>query len=281
MSNDVKPNTDRLVRWVNSGLVVALGVSLAQLSWRLAPDRFQSAPVFDPVAKGESSRSSPTLEQVAALHLFGSASEAPAKAAPVKIPETRLNLVLKGIFAVDDPNDGGAIIADGRGQEGFYRVGARIPGGAVLSRISADHVVLSRNGNLETLRLPSDSDSGVDVAYSRAQPSVTEHAVHLPELVDYRTSILENPAKALELISLQPVAEAGQVKGYRISPGKDRALFQRLGLRNGDVVTALNGVVLDQSLPLSEVSRQLASAPQLLLTLERNGEIHNLTINID
>ena len=43
----------------------------------------------------------------------------------------------------------------------------------------------------------------------------------------------------------QPVFAGGKMRGFRVYPGANRQAFARLGLRAGDLVTAINGTPLD------------------------------------
>ncbi len=275
------PTPEQLARFVHGALIVALGVSLAQLSWRLVPEPDSLMPVSEQTPRPSAAAAPRSgLDQVAQLRLFGTITEAATARAPVNVPETRLNLTLTGVFAADEPHEGGAIVADGGGLEAFYLTGSRLPGGAVLSEIYTDRVLLERNGSYETLRLPSDPDTGVEIGQVD-QTSGADETVHLPELAEFREAVIANPAKAFDLVSLQPVMAEGRLKGYEVSPGKEQSLFRRSGLRAGDVVTGLNGVSLEQPVQLNEVFQELTSARQLRLTVERGGETHDLTVSLD
>jgi len=71
-------------------------------------------------------------------------------------PETRLKLTLRGVFASEDSSGGRAIVGDPQGKEENYAVGDPLPGGAKLSEIYPDRIILERNGRFETLRLPKE-----------------------------------------------------------------------------------------------------------------------------
>ena len=80
--------------------------------------------------------------------------------APVDAPETKLKLVLRGVFSSEDQDNARAIIADPRGKEEQYSIGDMLPGNAELSEVHADKVILKRSGRYETLRLPTDNKPG-------------------------------------------------------------------------------------------------------------------------
>ncbi len=70
------------------------------------------------------------------------------------IPETRLNLVLRGAIAGEGVQTSSAIIEEGGSSEQLYFIGESLPGGATLAQINNDHIVIKRNGMLEKLYFP-------------------------------------------------------------------------------------------------------------------------------
>ncbi|MCX4024961.1 hypothetical protein H0A36_16700 [Endozoicomonas sp. SM1973] len=85
--------------------------------------------------------------------LFGKGvSEQPV--AQKHIPKTNLRLVLKGAFANQNDRLSSAIIEGSNRQAILYQVGDTLPGQATLHKVKKDHVIISRNGVLETLYFP-------------------------------------------------------------------------------------------------------------------------------
>ena len=102
-------------------------------------------------------------------------------------------------------------------------------------------------------------------------------------LAQYRYALVNNPESLMDLVRAVPVQDeaSGQTKGFRISPGKDRRLLGRFGLRSGDIVTGVNGVVLDNPLKALELMRELATATSVSLSVERNGEPLEFNFSVD
>lgn len=94
------------------------------------------------------------LEQVAALHVFGSvAASAPPSVVPTSMPKTDLKLVLVGAMTNSETGKASALIMVDRQTKRFL-VGDSISAGVILHEVRADSVVLKRGGNLETLSFP-------------------------------------------------------------------------------------------------------------------------------
>jgi general secretion pathway protein C len=241
-------------------------------------------------------------------NLFGKYEPNKPVAAPVQpavVPETRLNLKLRGVFASEDKTAARAIIADSRENEDSYSIGSPLPGGAILNEIFPDRVILEHNGQLETLRLPSDEvdesgpgptstarESSVDTTQGSpmvpgrdtGSANLEEASASTPDnaalLGQYRQALMNDPNSVMGLVNVQPYQKDGELVGYRVRPGKDRALLQRFGLRSGDIVTAVNGVPMNNPVKALEVLRDLSAASQLTVDIERNGTPQSFTFQI-
>ncbi len=284
-------DVSRLTGGLNALLVILLAYSMALLTWQALSSSSSETTALLPLPSSSAvSRSSgPDLGSVATLHLFGEAGSVPVAAeAPIDAPETRLKFTLKGVFADSRKESAMAIISSGSNDEKSYRVGDMVASAATLHQILADRVILERSGQLETLYLPKDADiSSPAPAFQRAVPSnisnVSPATRNLggDSMQGVRKQLMENPQDALQLINAQPVMENGQLTGFRVNPGKDRALFARAGLRPGDVVTAVNGMQLSDATQMGQVFQQLKSAQKLQVTINRGGREQQLELKLD
>jgi general secretion pathway protein C len=284
----------RLIPWLNALLVLLLAYLLAGISWRIwpqSPDSSGSYLLAAPSQFTSAAQSGAGLVTVGALHLFGEADLSPVASAPtiVEAPETRLSLTLKGIVATSVGGVGRALIAEGSATEEVYRVGDALSGGAVLHEVLADKVILQRGGRFETLTLPRDRVELVDAApssrgnTSRNSPIAASRSLNGAvgeQLRALRDVVLNDPQQAFSLVQAQPVMEGGVMKGYRVSPGKERKLFSGTGLRPGDVVTSVNGISLGDTAQLATLYTQFKSADSFDLVVERGGRQTSLTIDL-
>jgi len=259
---------------VTAVLVVAIAYQLAVITWQALPG--ESAPGSLPtLATTDSSavvtRRSFDFASLTQSHLFG---EAPAEPAPivqtvVDAPDTTLSLRLTGILYGEGGLPSQAIIASNRDQEKTYQIGQAIDGasGATLHAVYGDRVLINRGGRLETLRQPQELSSGVSRLPSRpvaAAPTPEESG-------SLRQVISDNASRLTDIMRIQPHVEQGQVVGFRINPGRDRETFEMLGLQPGDVVTDINGTVLDDPSRGLQVFEALGEATMANVTVLRNG----------
>jgi general secretion pathway protein C len=77
----------------------------------------------------------------------------------------------------------------------------------------------------------------------------------------------------------QPVFAGGQLRGYRVYPGRNRTQFAKLGLQPGDLVTAVNGAELTDPNRGLETLRGIGQGVAVTLTIDRNGQQQQLTVD--
>jgi general secretion pathway protein C len=202
-------------------------------------------------------------------HLFGevAAQRSPVAEAVIDAPETTLTLVLTGTTSLvgmeHDPLSS-AIIASNRGEDRRYPVGQTIQDadGATVHAVYSDRVLLNRNGHIETLRLPELAASSSRMAI----PSPVSQGVQ-----PLRDAISENAARLTDVVRLAAHVQEGQLIGFRVTPGRDRAAFEALGLKPGDVVTDINGTVLDDPSRGFQIFQALGESAQANVTVLRDG----------
>lgn len=278
-------------------LIAAISFRMAELTWRITPftateeiipPELPATPVQSAKAAVETS--------ISQANLFGRVEIA---SAPVEeqivVPETRLNLTLLGVIASSAVTTAKAIISDPSGNEEYYSVGMQVPGGASLEEIHSDYVMLKRNNRLEILRLPVDESAQgqypggampphMPTAPRQASPSHTpgnDNRSTGVMLREYRDALNHDPQSVMDLVRAEPVREGDRLVGYRVSPGRDRQLLSRFGMRAGDVVTMVNGVRLDNPVKGLEIIQNLQTAGQVNIEVMRNGVAQSFSFAIE
>ncbi len=292
---------ERLLRWLPGGAIVLLailiGLQAARLFWLLVPDDETSAWTPRPAvaaAPGPSAQQQLDIAGLLAAQLFGVAQQEASSdlsSDVVDAPDTNLRLTLRGIFASDDFNEESrALIEPANGELAAYAIGDTVPGGAKLHSVLADRVLLERAGRLETLRLERDAPTSGAAAQAREQLNRSVAASDADRVIDaktaaelstIRTELLNDPSKASDYLRVQPAQRNGQLRGYRIYPGRKRELFRSAGLRPGDLVTAINGVQLNDPSSSLGVLGDLSQSSQINLTIERGGRPQTISVTLN
>lgn len=264
---------------VSFALATLIVVQLASVALSMIGGRVKSPqPVLVPRGAQTGHHAGTDVQSVVSAHLFGVAIADPTAQDPANAPLSSANLLLAGTIASQDPKRGVAIISDG-GPSKVYAVGDNV-NGASLHSVYLDHVILDRAGTLETLVLPRLLTS------SRPMP-----AAHRPAGADPRTvaavdtirRMVQQDPGILDQV-MRTVASydnaAGKLRGFRAYPGKNRAIFNKLGLKPGDLVTAINGTMLDDPQHSQEVFNTIQTSDHVTVTIERSGQKQDITLNI-
>jgi general secretion pathway protein C len=257
----------RIATWV---LALALGVQAAFIVTDLAGA--SRGPRSAPAAPQPFQRRVADVAAVANAHLFG-AAPAP-KQDDASARPSNVQLVLTGIIADNDPQNGLAILGPTAQTAKVHAVGDAIAGGVKLHSVYSDRVILDRNGQLESLALPHQATGAAPA------PSASSLATESPVVERMRKALTEQPGLIADLLRPQAVMDGDKVKGFRVYPGRNRLAFSRLGLRPGDEVVAINGTPLDDQDRGQAILNTLNSASEARVTVIRNNQQQDLTLNI-
>ena len=274
----------RSMAWL---LVVALAWILGRLVWSIA----QPTPAPTPwqaktVSVTASNRSGFQVSDVLGMNLFGRyQQDAPIiKKEPVRqdAPETKLNLTLVGVVASSEPSTSLAVITH-RGKQNTYGLNEAIDGTrATLQAVYVDRVIIRNSGRDETLMLDGVKygNETSRPAPARSVPGTEPEPEPESELGRIKQEILEKPQSLFSYIRLSQVKRDGELVGYRVNPGKERALFDAVGLQADDLAVSLNGNDLTDPTVMAKLWAELSDAADFTLTVEREGQLHDIYIEL-
>lgn len=247
-------------RWlphaVNLAAFVLLIYGLAQWTWRaleqpsptvatgFAPSR-PSQPGFDP-------------QQVISGQLFGAVQNAGAMD-PGRLPLSSLNIVLTGVMARGAGSF--AFLSVNGTPETVFSIGQEITAGATLEAVHADGVVLRRGGALESVLL-KDSDlslpSGSIVTNPRTEAAGAVRSLGGGSYAIDRQALTQN----LNVETLSQASVTPGAGGLVVRDVQAGSVFEKLGLRAGDVVRNINGQPVNNLEDVMKIYAQYAAIPQ-------------------
>lgn len=216
-----------------AAVIASVAIALAGLTWRLAGNS-------DDAGRRVTASAAPPppaidVGPLLALAPFG-------KTAAAAAPST-LSLELRGILLAAPRSASSVLIGTAGGPSRAWMLGQAIDGGAVVQDIAIDHVVLSVNGQLQTLAFPRPgATAGTSPAISPAATatatalgfSAAPPAAALPPAAAGGTST----QALLDSMGATPTS-----RGYRIGQNVSGAMRQA-GLQPGDVIEKVNGTVV-------------------------------------
>jgi general secretion pathway protein C len=225
------------------------------------------------IISASSSNAQPTPEAernwklIADTKIFGALGGPAAPAAPAAPPPSPLSLTLIGTF-VTDGQEPYAIIEDKKKQsQDMFLLGDSIFEQATLKKIYQDRVEIERLGKLEVLRL--DEFGGGDASAGGGITSNGDDFVVDEAELDKG---LENLPLLLTQARAVPYFKDGRSIGLRLFAIKSGSLYEKIGLKNGDILKAINGNSLADITQALKLFEQLKQERSINLVLEREKQ---------
>ena len=283
-------------------LLVILANSGAQLIWALLPAEKSSQSLKATIDtqrrdSATSALANVNIDKLVQLNLFGVAGQVAAvETVQIPLPEddveaenTRLALKLTGVLSSSDPRQARAMIAHNNKQKS-YNVGDKLPGGrqVTLDRVLAQRVILNNAGRYESLWLFEEPGSDALLVQTSGKKSASGNRVKtqrksVSQPANKRVSNRNLPK---EMPTLESLAEVIRVtphsRGIQVKPVRDLAQFEQLGLKSGDVVTAVNGseVSLDPD-AMRALYLEVLQAQNASFQILRNGKTVDIDVALD
>jgi general secretion pathway protein C len=256
-----------------------------------------------PPARETRSKSGATL---AARNMFCSSCvpEAPAVDAetpvdPNAVPITSLPLQLLATNVARKEEHSFATIRNtATSFQGAYWKSYEIPGAGKVERIAGGHVDfhnastnrIERISLLDTARPPASPASPVartEPAPPSADGSELDGSIKKIAEDSYEieralvNDLLANPMSVARDARIMPSRGTnGQPGGFKLYAVRPASVFARLGIRNGDTVTSVNGLDLSSPDDALEVYTKLREASHLSVSVIRRGKPMTLSYNI-
>ncbi len=199
-------------------------------------------------------------------NVFGALGRPASPAAKPTPPPTPLNLTLIGTFLTDG-QEPYAIIEDKQKQiQDSFVLENSLFGQATLKRILQDRVEIERMGKIEVLKL--DDFGGGDAPADGISSNGDEFTIEEAEL----DKGLENLPLLLTQARAVPYFKEGRSIGLRLFAIKSGSLYEKIGLKNGDILKSINGNSLGDISQAMKLFDQLKQERSINLVLEREKQ---------
>ncbi|UUR08378.1 type II secretion system protein N [Sphingomonas glaciei] len=235
--------------WLKAVLLALVAVQAARLIWILVTPLGPVGRWLPPAP--------PTIPATAQLALFSTfdpfaTAQAPAGAAAPAPAASGFTLF--GTRMSYGGASASAIIAGADGVQNSYSVGEEVAPGVRLLSVGFDFVTIGGKGSEQRL------------AMEGADPPVAAAATGTPAAGGAGLAL--TPAAIRNNVALAPRLVGGRVSGFLVSATGNPAVLARTGLRDGDIITQVNGRPLTDPAALQS---QLSPGARLSLTVERGA----------
>ena len=171
---------------------------------------------------------------------------------------------LKGTIAVDQ-SIGYAIVEEkGKGRQKLYRIGDMI-GSARLIRVTRNTAILASGGRELVMKIKDIVEGSLTGRPSPPKSSVSISKQEVTESLGDLKSIMSQAV-------VRPFINEGVQQGFVISNIVPGSLYERLGLKNGDVIIDVNNRKLETADDLLQLVGVMQAGGGISVNLMRNGQ---------
>ncbi len=182
---------------------------------------------------------------------------------------TRLELVLWG--TVTGKNCLFAVIEDKKqGHQRLYREGDEVQG-AKIRKILRHGVILTRSGNDELLEMTEESKSA-DIVKERSFFRENVEAIIPVQPMSEIYTNWQSPSQVRSHVNMRPHFMEDRMDGMMLYGIHSLSPFRKLGLRNGDIITHINGRQIVDEYDKDALLTQLAREGRTNITIIRGGQ---------
>ena len=142
--------------------------------------------------------------------------------------------------------------------------------GAKLVSVSSDKVQLERQGELETLEIEEGESSGSDEG-GKGDISANEDSTEFTVPEEELNEALANLPKLLSQARAVPFFRNGKSIGMRLFAIRRGSLYEKLGMKNGDIVLSVNDNSLADPAEALKLFEKLKTERAIGVLVERNG----------
>jgi general secretion pathway protein C len=213
--------------------------------------------------------------------------------------QSQLPLRLLATMESDDPTWSMATIQDIESNRlGPFSANEAVRPGVTILAVERGRVILLNQGRREFITLgaeppkPAPQAKPSATAKPQTKPGKTIEIDGADQAIDcanensctvdraFVDKLLANPTQLMTQARMFPVTKDGETAGFRVSGIKSGSLATMIGLKNGDVVSEINGSKLGTMDDALAMYQKLRRASHLSVTVERGGAVINKEISI-
>lgn len=176
--------------------------------------------------------------------------------------------------------DGFAVFENPEGKQDVFSVGEKIFDGPLLISVSRRKAVVETSTGLLTVEItepePRSRSEAEQVNGSIRRIGADRFLVARSEI----ENSLDNLTQTITQVRATPFLQNGKAIGFRLFNVRKGSIFERMGIKNGDVVREVNGTVIDSPAAASGLLDVIRTAENLELRLLRQGKPVSLSYTV-
>jgi general secretion pathway protein C len=201
---------------------------------------------------------------------------------------TSMRAKLLGTLRSGAPEWSLASVLDTGGQRNLtVMVGDRLLTSQVLS-ILRDRVIVFNNGRREYVSAETGDGAPTLATTTNVKEPAGAWGAGIKALdannFEVPRSEVDRAINNLNDIAMQarlvPAFKDGAAEGFKLFSIRPDSLYSKIGIQNGDVVTRINGLDMNDPAKALEVYTKLKDAPRIDVDIDRNGSTMRMTYNV-
>lgn len=162
--------------------------------------------------------------------------------------------------------------------QGLYRIGDSIRGG-IIKQILKEKAII-RFGERDQILTVEGRDSS-DEKSQYAQRESGKERIEVAVAHEDLEKAFENVKDIMAQMSVRPVIQDGQSRGLQLVGVEQGSIFEKYGLKNGDVIEEINGASIKHPARLAALYNGLKSVPLDISFAEIGSGIENILLGVD
>ncbi len=202
--------------------------------------------------------------------------------APSEGPAAAPAASYKLIGTVEGESFAGAVLEDAGGQA-FYRIGQKMPDGSMLGKVQRSRVTIKRaEGGTYDIEVADDTKIVPVAKPGAGNDAGVKKVSNNQYMVDQKEVLAstENMGQMLTQARALPYQEQGKVVGFQISEIVPGSLYEKIGLKNGDVIQKVNSEDVNDPAKFFQLYQGLKNERNISIDLIRNGQRETLNYDI-
>lgn len=173
-----------------------------------------------------------------------------------------------------------------------HREGFKLFNRYLIVEIKADYIMLETLGsNKKFIKVYKDGFSGailtknkiiekkLSISDSYREEGFERNETEIEMSEEYREKIIKQDLpKILMQASAEPVIKGGKITGFMLDQIEEDSIYAKSGLKNGDIVTSINDISLDDVTATIKLLHSLKNSKEISFELTRDGT--KIPINI-
>jgi len=215
--------------------------------------------------------------------LFGEVRKVSAPVPRVKpVVVSRLNLKLVGTVVADDKS-AAVILMQGKRKQQLFFIGEELQPGVTLKQVEVGAIVVNHGGKLERIEIAEGKSMGSASNFRSTNHGIASSGSHVRRQQVSRSMLngqLQNFSQLLSQARVYPHFANGKSDGFLIRAIVPGSLYDKVGLKNGDIIRKVNGIAITGPQQAMAMMQKLQKAASVDVEIQRGGSVQQMHYNV-